>query len=788
MRLWILIGCLWPVVVGAQGWSANWITHPGLEGSDHAVVYFRTDFELAAPPDSFPIAISADNHYRLYVNGTWVAWGPQLGDIPHWKYDRHDLRPYLRTGENTLAVQVTNWGHRRMFGMESVHTGLLIQGYGPAAGLTTRGYEGKYRSYHDTSIRGHEVRWRVADPDIIGGLYANNPTDSLYAGRYPLGWETRAYDDSRWKRARFLEAGHRVSDGSGFLWLLEARRTPAQQRAPAVPFDRVRETTHELSDTWKAGTEPLIIAPQRDFRILLDLSTLRFGFPQLRWAGGAGATLRYTWAENLFNADKTKSHRDSTAGKLVKGYFDTVLPDGRAMTYTPTWYRAFRYLEIKGRTGTAPLHLYAPTLAEVRSEIPIRADWHSDDARLDEVVQLGRRTVELCTQDYFLSDAYYESMQYVGDTKVHALVWQALTGNFAHTKNALLDFHHGRNADGMLKSCYPLRYNFYHSTYSLIYIDMLLDYLDRRPQDSVFVRELLPGVDQTLAYFGQKYNPQSGFLEGVPYKAFIDWYDGGKGGIAPGNTDATSVPVTLHYARALRSAAALHRRLGADSYHARRYARQAQRVVDGIRTCCYDGPGGLLAERPTKDFYDQHSQILGVLLDLFPAAEVDAVLERTVRDSSLAQAGYYYRYYLLEALRQHARADLFDEAIAPWHQLVAAGATTTVERFYSTTKPTRSEAHPWSASPTLFVYSLLAGIDFADTGGPIVLRPAFGHLQSMQGYSPVYGPDAGVEFQLRRVGADGLRGSVRAQERALRIHWRGKTLDVAPFERKAIAW
>ena len=767
-----------------QDWNANWITHPEVAGSEHAVVYFRTEFELAAVPDSFPIAISADNHYRLFVNGTWVSWGPQLGDISHYKYDPVELRYYLRPGKNTLAVQVTNWGHYRMFGIQSVHTALLIQGYGPAAMLTTRGYDGKYRCHVEEAVRGHEVRWRVADPDIIGGLYANNPTDSLYAHRRALDWEQPDFDAATWPTATFLEVGHRVDRGSGFLWRLEERRTPPQRRGAVEAFRRVRETDLTLPDDWQQGQVAAAIAPNTDFRMLLDMDVVRLGFPELRWAGGAGSTIRYTWAENLFNPDKTKSHRDSVAGKLVKGYFDTVLPDGRAQRFTPTWYRTFRYLEIKGRTGDTPLQLYAPTFEAAESSVSNRAHWRSDDPLLDEVVRIGERTVALCTQDYFLSDAYYESMQYVGDTKVHALVWQALTGSFAHTRNALLDFHRSRNADGVLKSCYPLRYNFYHSSYSLIWVDMLRDYLDRRPQDSAFVRDMLPGVTQTLAYFERHYDPESGFVEGVPYKAFVDWYDGGRGGIAPGSTDDASVPVALQYAHALRSAAALYRALGEDDYYTNRYARQADRVVAGIRSCCYDEVRGLLAERPTMDFYDQHSQILGVLLGLFPQTATDAVLERTVRDTSLAQASYYFRYYLLEALRQHQRADLFREAITPWYRLVEMGATTTVERFYSTTKPTRSEAHPWSASPTLFVYSLLAGIDYVDTGGPIIMRPAFGHLTFMTGYSPVYGQDAGVEFRLTKLPNGQLKAAIKPEKRPVRVYWRGKSVDIAPFELK----
>ena len=76
--------------------AAHWITHPATRGSDQAVVLFRRDFRLDDMPEFFEVDVSADNHFRLYLNGEWVAFGPQLGDVPHYRYDREDL---IRAGD-----------------------------------------------------------------------------------------------------------------------------------------------------------------------------------------------------------------------------------------------------------------------------------------------------------------------------------------------------------------------------------------------------------------------------------------------------------------------------------------------------------------------------------------------------------------------------------------------------------------------------------------------------------------------------------------------------------------
>ncbi|WP_173021526.1 family 78 glycoside hydrolase catalytic domain [Lewinella sp. W8] len=768
-----LLSVLLSVPLAAQ-WSAEWISHPDVGSTESAVVLFRTEFELASVPDSFPVDLTADNHFRLYVNGEWVAWGPQLGDIQHWRYDHHDLSSYLRPGRNVVAIEVFNWGQYRFFGMESVHTALLVQGYGASEVLTTRRDQSNYRCRIKPGYRTQQIRWRQSDRDIIGGLYANNPTDIVVGPAYPWGWEQPDYSDGAWEEPVFVEWGHLAANGGGFLWLLEPRNTPPMVRS-RQSFKTLRQSqSPALPKGWWLGRQSVTLPANGSYRFLLDMGEVTLGFPTLQWSGGRGTKMVFTWAENLFLPNGEKTHRDTVRGTMVRGYFDTVYSDGgKNRKYVPSWYRTFRYLEIKVHTGREPLELLAPTFQRVTSSIPVVATWSSDDPELDEIMAISQRTVELCTQDYFLSDAYYETMQYIGDTKIQAPVWELLTGDRRHTRNALRDFHRGRNPDGVLKSAYPNRYQFYHSTYSLVWIDMLLDYY-RRSGDAEFVREFLPGVRHTLAYFDRYFDEGSGFLGEMPYRPFIDWYVNSRTmGIAPGADPAASVPVTLHYAHALRSAIALHEELR-DAKDTEDWERRLASIQSSIRDQCYVPERKLLAERPAKDYFDQHSSILGVLLDVIPPEDVDAALERLLRDPELGQATYYYRYYLFSALREAKRPDLFREALRPWRELVALGATTLVERLESPIKPTRSEAHPWGASPVLFAYGMLAGIDYERHEGPIRMSPTFGHLTSMEGFVPVRGPENGVKFRLMRQGTSGIRGTVTAGNTPVVFSWKGQ--------------
>src|SRR5215510_3653869 len=77
------------VFAGAS--PANWIAPAGVRGDSSIVFHARRTIDLPAKPDRFVVHVSADNRYRLYINGEEVASGPQRSDVMHWRYETVDL-------------------------------------------------------------------------------------------------------------------------------------------------------------------------------------------------------------------------------------------------------------------------------------------------------------------------------------------------------------------------------------------------------------------------------------------------------------------------------------------------------------------------------------------------------------------------------------------------------------------------------------------------------------------------------------------------------------------------
>ncbi|HEY7388171.1 MAG TPA: hypothetical protein VH640_06660, partial [Bryobacteraceae bacterium] len=72
-----------------QMWTAQWIAVPDSPPFAYGVYHFRRSFEVSRIPASFPIQVTADNRYILYLNGERVGLGPARGDLNHWRYETY---------------------------------------------------------------------------------------------------------------------------------------------------------------------------------------------------------------------------------------------------------------------------------------------------------------------------------------------------------------------------------------------------------------------------------------------------------------------------------------------------------------------------------------------------------------------------------------------------------------------------------------------------------------------------------------------------------------------------
>ena len=86
---------------------------PGVTDAPNQWIAFRKDVRLDAVPASVPARIAVDSKYWLWVNGELAVFegGLKRGPNPQDSYfDEVDLAPYLRKGENQVALLLWYFG------------------------------------------------------------------------------------------------------------------------------------------------------------------------------------------------------------------------------------------------------------------------------------------------------------------------------------------------------------------------------------------------------------------------------------------------------------------------------------------------------------------------------------------------------------------------------------------------------------------------------------------------------------------------------------------------------
>ena len=121
---------------GAGVWRASWIGCP--RSATSSVFACRRQFTLDAPA-TIRVRVTADERYKLYLDGRLVDVGPQRADAAtSWPYATHDWA--LAPGEHVVVALVWALGHRAPSAQTSVHGGqFLLAAEAPYAELLSTG-------------------------------------------------------------------------------------------------------------------------------------------------------------------------------------------------------------------------------------------------------------------------------------------------------------------------------------------------------------------------------------------------------------------------------------------------------------------------------------------------------------------------------------------------------------------------------------------------------------------------------------------------------------------------
>ncbi len=748
-------------------WEAHWITAETGSAST-GVYHFRKSFNLTDKPAHFIIHLSADNRYRLYINGAYVTDGPQISDVRHWRFESIDITFLLHAGQNLIAIQVWNQGDEAPLNQMGKRLGLIVQGEDEAAVINT---DKSWKYIPNKNISA--IPFRAGDPNLFYQYYAAGPMDHIIGGNapeaYPWDWEKPQYDDSKWLPARELQTGlpFLTAPYGDPQWELIPRNIPLMERT-WQKFKSVRrmEGMNAPVDVNAAITIPA----KQKVSLLLDQGQLTTAFPELTVSRGSGREIRITYAEALFNDMKNIGHRDSINGKTIHGVYDIFVPDGGTQrTFTTLSYRAFRYVQVDIAAGDEPMVLEKIGSWFTAYPFEKKASFKASDPSLEKVFDVGWHTARLCAYETYMDCPYWERLQYIGDTRIQALVSYYAGDDDRLARNAISQFEWSLQYDGLTFSRYPSSLPQYIPNYSLVWVLMVHDYFMYR-NDPEFVKKFLPGIRIVMDHF-KTYMTQDKMMGQQPYWDFLD-HSFSTQKVIDGSHFKRLTTNSLFYAYTLNRAAELFSYFN-DGAQANKYIMLSQQLKGSVKRQCWDSKSELFADTPDKNAFSSHSNILAVLCGLVPREDQIPLLRRISSNKGITQTTLYFDFYLARAMNQAGAGGMYYDLLSKWKDLLSLGLTTFPEGV------ARSECHAWSASPDFEMLATFAGIQPQVPGfKKVVIRPLLEKLDNVKAVFPHWAGN--LEVVLEKDGKQ-LNGSITLPTGITgRLEWEGKVIELKP--------
>jgi len=732
--------------------SAAWIWHsdPALYARDNgSMVEFSLDFELDQPLSEI-FQITADNRFELFLDGEYLAMGPDRSDVDHWSFS--SLKIDIPAGKHAFTARCWYYPDAMPNAQHMDRPGFLFAASTEAL-----------RPVFNTGLG----KWNVRQ---LNGITFNRG-----------GWATGCC--SSWNVAEFFAPSERKEPvvilksregthwgGRWPYWRLFPSNLPEQTRNP-YPAQKiaVRAVMHAFEgdefpvtaeDTARADeikawqgallkNEFVTVPANTTHGIVLDFGTYLTAYPELTVKDGQGAVIRVMWNE-AFHAKgefMNRVDRSEIAGK----YFDSFQWneyadfDGPERKVSSFWWKAGRYAVVKIVTKDAPVSL---RMRFLESRYPLEAESQVtfDDPVLNDIQPMMVRALQMCMHETFMDCPYYEQLQYVGDTRTEALTALSMQRESGLPLRALHLFDWSRSEwSGLVAEHYPGRGNQLSATYSAIWPLMVRDYMMYRPftSDSEFFR-LRRSVRSMLNALGDYVNAD-GLIEGLPGWSFVDWAKEWYIGIPfPLDNMAASSVFTLHYLMSLRAAIELEQdQPEFDGDLVAYWTRCFDRSAAALKKHFWVPEKSLFADELTLEHFSQHAQCLALLSGAITGPEARACYDAMQTYEPIIKPTLYFIHYLLDTYALFGEGGKILDHASIWSGMLKLGAVTTWE----TPEPTRSDCHAWGAHLFHHYFASIAGIRPASPAfRTVTVNPSMGTARTMNG-SYVH-PDGMIDFDL----------------------------------------
>jgi len=703
--------------------------------------FFRKEIEVEKGIRSAKLFITADDLYKLYINGDIVGEGPAQS-YPHaYNYNCYDVKDLLKSGTNTIAVHVYYQG---LFNIYMVSADNLS---GMIAELEIEYEDGeKCRIVTDRS-------WKYTECDAYTGArilgHQTLFSEDIDMSKLHKGWKENGYNTDNWSDA-----------------LVTAKPFPPE-------YNLVEQITPPV--TYKKVYPKEIKEIENGY--FFDFGKEIVGILETHFKGEKGDTVEIRFGEELLSNGRV---RFEIRASCVYSDIMTLSGEDDLLEYFD--YRGFRYAEIIGK-GFDPSDVYA-----IVRHYPFCEDlasFNSSSEGLNAIWRICAESVKIATQDTYYDCPTREKGGFVGDALITGLSHLILTSDTRIYKKYIMDMvNTSRYCPAII--CHVPSYDInILADYSALVPLFLKEYYDYTG-DMEFLRETLPMVDGVWEFYSKFLNDDGllekiGHMEKVPPEMsplLVDWPQNFRDGYDIEKAkEGVCTPVNLFFYGLLKETAELYSIVG-DSKKSEEFKELYLKMENGIQDKLYDSKTKLYKDAENSDHSAMHSNVLQLFYGLKAPDGYERIKDLIMQKG--LNCGVYFAYYVIEGLyragyHKEAYALLTNDSIYSWKNMLREGATTCMEVWGAEQKWNTSWCHPWASSPIYFITSRIMGVKlFGLRDNKLFISPVIeDDIDFIDLKIPV--PQGSVEVSFKRV--DGKKiYSVKAPE-TLHIIFEGEDFE-----------
>ena len=637
-------------------------------------ILFRKAFELGSVREA-RVFVSADDYYKLYVNGVFAGQGPAAGTLSHTPYDSVDVTALLKPGRNVIAVHTYYQGlvNRVWVSGDNRH-GLILDLV--ADGRTVVASDSSFRTARHRAYSvasGVTKGWFGAVPGTAG--YDTQFMERYDAGAPEVGFERPDFDDSGWSAAVVHPRGG------------DYRLVP--QTAPSVVTEEIRPVSCEKvsEGAWR-----------------MDFGGVYVGSLGFAAKGPRGAEVRILCGQEL-NADGSVRHNMRCNCDYVE---QMVLSGGPRDVLVQFDYKSFRYAEVH-LPPDASLDRDSVVLRARHRPFALRAKPNfGEDPELVKIWRLAVESFRWGVQEQIMDCMDREKGYYLGDGIYTMYSYCLLTDDWRPARDFIDDFLRTREIDRGLMTCANCSFMQEIAEYSLMLVQFAKMYLEATG-DAAFVRSRYDALAGVVDTYRERYARKAdGLLANLDKWCVVEWpqnyQDGYDADIREGKVCAdVHNAINAWYVGTVKALNEMAEKLG------RRPYGDAAKLEAAFARAFWDAERKLFVDRVGSRHVSMPGNTYAAFFDLAPKADRAAFKANFVRmaESKFPDGVSFFQFpplfFYLEREGEPELVRRFIRHPGAWLRSLRDGATRTVEGWGYDTKWNTSLFHLTMASVVMFL-------------------------------------------------------------------------------------